>query len=209
MWHDEIEKIIYINLEEAVERRKHIENELADVPKEKVIRFNAIKDSWGAIGCTRSHIACLQLAIENGWKNVIIMEDDATFQNKEVGESILRSVIKNPYDVIVLGGSFIQYYPNTYRLITAQTTTAYLVADHYYSTLLANFEEGLSFLLSCGDYGEFAIDQFWKRLMLVDRWFIIYPCLIIQKPGYSYIENREVDYREYFIGVGKPTAYAR
>ena len=199
MWHDDIEKIIYINLEEAIERREHIENELADVPKEKILRFNAIKEDWGAIGCTKSHIACLKLAIKHGWENVLIMEDDATFQNRETGEKLLRSVIKNPYDVIVLGGSFIQYDPITYRLSTAQTTTAYLVASHYYSSLLANFEEGLSLLLSTGEYEQFTIDQYWKRLIPVDNWFIIYPCLIIQKPGYSYIENRVVDYREYFM----------
>jgi len=200
MWYDSIEKIIYINLDEATDRREHIENQLSNVPKEKVLRFNAIKEDWGAIGCTKSHIACLQLAIENGWKNVLIIEDDAIFHNKDIGEPLLKSVIKNSYDVILLGGSFVQYDPVTYRLSTAQTTTAYLVSSHYYSRLLANFEEGLSLLLSTGDYTQFTIDQFWKPLMLVDQWFVIYPCLIIQKPGYSYIEKRDVDYREYFIG---------
>ena len=200
MWYDDIEKIIYINLDEATERRTQIETELADIPKEKVLRFSAIKEDWGAIGCTKSHIACLKMAIENSWKNVLIMEDDSTFQNRETGEPLFKSVIKDSYDVILLGGSFVQYDPNTYRLTSAQTTTAYLVSEHYYSQLLANFEEGLSLFLTTGDYTQFTIDQFWKRLMIVDRWFIIYPCLIIQRPGYSYIENRDVDYREYFIG---------
>jgi glycosyl transferase, family 25 len=199
MWYDDIEKIIYINLDEATERREHIENQFLDIPKEKIIRFSAIKDSWGVIGCTKSHIECLKMAIENGWKNVLILEDDAMFHNKEIGEPLLKSVIKDSYDVILLGGSFVQYDPNTYRLTSAQTTTAYLVGSHYYSQLLANFEEGLSLLLITGDYTQFTIDQFWKRMMVVDRWFVIYPCFVIQKPGYSYIENRDVDYREYFI----------
>lgn len=199
MWHESIEKIIYINLDEAMDRRTHIERELADVPIEKVLRFSAIKEDWGAIGCTKSHIACIRLAIENGWKNICILEDDATFQNKETGEPLLGFVIQNPYDMIVLGGSFIQWDPATYRLSSIQTTTAYIVASHYYGTLLVNFEEGLSSLLISGDYGQYAIDQYWKRLILCDCWFVIYPCLVIQRPGYSYIERTHVDYRGYFM----------
>lgn len=200
MWHEPIEKIIYINLDEATERRSQIEAELADVPIEKVFRFSAIKEEWGAIGCTKSHIACLQLAIENKWENVLILEDDASFQNRETGEQLVGSVIKGLYDVIVLGGSFIQYDPATYRLSSIQTTTGYIVGSHYYAQLLANFEEGLVHLLETSEYEQFAIDQFWKRLMPVDRWFIIYPCLIVQRPGYSFIAKFDVDYREYFIG---------
>lgn len=200
MWYDSIDKIVYINLDEAIERRTHIETELAEIPKEKVHRFSAIKDDWGAIGCTRSHIACLKLAIENGWENIMILEDDATFQNKETGEPLLVSVIKGLYDVVVLGGSFIQYDPATFRVSSIQTTTGYIVSSKYYSTLLANFEEGLACLLETRDCRSYAIDQYWKRLMCIDRWFIIYPCLVVQRPGYSYIENRNVDYRAYFIG---------
>jgi len=200
MWHDPIDKIIYINLDEATERRTQIETELADIPKEKILRFPAIKEDWGAIGCTKSHIACLQLAIDNGWKNVLIMEDDAAFQNKETGEPLFRSVIQNPYDVIVLGGSFIQWDHTTNRVSSIHTTTAYLVASHYYRTLLDNFQEGLYYLLATGEYGQFAIDQYWKRLIQRDCWFVIYPCLVIQRPGYSFIEKRDVDYREYFMG---------
>lgn len=199
MWYNSIDKIVYINLDEATERRTYIETELAEIPKEKVLRFSAIKDDWGAIGCTRSHIECLKLAIENGWANIMILEDDAAFQNKETGEPLLVSVIQNPYDVVVLGGSFIQYDPMSYRLSSIQTTTAYIVASHYYTRLLANFEEGLSLLLANRDYGSYAIDQYWKRLMSIDRWFIIYPCLVIQRPGYSYIEKCDVDYRQYFV----------
>jgi len=64
-------------LEERKDRRKSCEDLLNKIfEKDKIIRFNAIKDNNGAIGCTKSHIECLKLAIENEWDNVLIVEDD-------------------------------------------------------------------------------------------------------------------------------------
>ncbi len=68
-----VDKIIYINLEE---RKEQIEEELNFLPKDKIIRFDGIKDKYGYKGCCESHIACLNLAINNNWKNVLILEDD-------------------------------------------------------------------------------------------------------------------------------------
>ena len=51
----------YINLESRKDRRKHIENFKKQYPFFKNIqRFNAIKHSNGAIGCTQSHLECLK-----------------------------------------------------------------------------------------------------------------------------------------------------
>ena len=59
-----ISKVIYINLEDDTTRKNQIENELKKHFKnEKISRFNAIRESNGAVGCTKSHIKILETAI--------------------------------------------------------------------------------------------------------------------------------------------------
>lgn len=187
-----VDKIIYINLAAATERNENMKKTLSHFPAEKVMRFEAITNDKGYIGCSQSHIECLKLAIENNWKNVLILEDDAEFTRK--GEH-LQELLTNPYDVILLGGTFHKVDSN-HRVTSACTTTAYIVNNHYYSTLLNNFTEGLQKLIETDIYETFAIDQFWKQLQQKDRWFLVH--MIIQTPGYSYIQKTYVDYTPYF-----------
>jgi hypothetical protein len=42
----------------------------------------------------------------------------------------------------------------------------------------------------------FAIDQAWKNLQRVDRWFMVAPSMGHQRPSYSDIENKVVDYSD-------------
>ena len=50
---EQITKVIYINLEDRLDRKTQIENELSVIPENKIMRFNAIKDEKGYIGCTK------------------------------------------------------------------------------------------------------------------------------------------------------------
>lgn len=59
--------MVYINLAHRTDRKAELEKEIEIIPTEKVLRFNAIADSNGAFGCTKSHNALLDLAIEHGW----------------------------------------------------------------------------------------------------------------------------------------------
>ena len=191
---DYIEKVIYINLEHRIDRKELIEKELSIFPSEKVIRFNAIKDDFGHIGCAKSHIEVLKLVIKNNWKNVLIVEDDAIWNNIEDGFSILEKLINENYDVILLGGT--KYiFNNNYKLSKAQTTTGYLIKNHYYNTLLLNFEESLQKLTVDKKWYN-CIDQIWNKLIQKDNWYGIEPVLLYQRDGYSDIEkdNRKLKY---------------
>ena len=193
-----INKVIYINLDERNERRESIEvllNKIFD--KDKIIRCNAIKDNNGAIGCTKSHIKCLKLAIENEWDNVLIMEDDIML-TKNISEYIFENLVKNNFDVIVLGGTEVSYNPFNYKLLECQTTGSYLVKKLYFKKLKDNFEEGLEKLLNTNIKREFAIDQYWTKLQRVDNWKIIYQPLFMQKERYSNIENKIVNYHKFY-----------
>ena len=75
---DHIDKVVYINLQKRQDRRQHIEDLLSKYNIEAT-RFEAIEHSHGLYGCGQSHLAVLKLARDNGWKNVLILEDDILF----------------------------------------------------------------------------------------------------------------------------------
>ena len=195
-----VEKVIYINLDHRVDRRKQIESELAKFfTPDKIVRFDAILDTThGGIGCTKSHIGVINMAITNGWKNCLVVEDDAIWNRIESGYPILESLIKNPFDVILLGTVFANYDKNTFKLFSGQTTTAYIVSQHYYQTLLQNFTESLNGFMQTGQYATFSIDQYWKRIQPIHNWYCVIPSLIIQREGYSDIEKQYLNNGIYF-----------
>jgi glycosyl transferase family 25 len=191
-----VDKVVYINLDKRIDRRVHMES-ITSIFGDKVIRFEAIEDRVGIVGCVKSHIAVLNMALDNKWKNVLILEDDIAWNNFQKGHSIFTQLVKNPYDVILLGGSKVQYDTSTLKLFNARTTSAYLVSREYIPTLLDNFETGLKGLLNnTYDRETYSLDTYWNRLQNVDNWYIVVPHLVYQLPGYSDIEGRYMDYRE-------------
>jgi glycosyl transferase family 25 len=202
MW-EFIEKIVYINLDERPDRRKNMEK-MTKPFGDKAIRFSAIKDKQGIVGCVKSHIAVLKMALDKGWKNLLVLEDDAEWNEYYTGYNKLKHLAELQFDAIMLGGTAVVYYPDTLRLVNAQTTTAYLINAHYIPTLLANFEEGLVGLLNTNHRDSYSLDMYWKSIQARDTWFVIMPPLVYQTPGYSDIEKKEVDYVDFFGVERKP-----
>jgi GR25 family glycosyltransferase involved in LPS biosynthesis len=188
---DHIEHVVYINLEHRKDRKEQIEKELS-VFGEKVQRFDAIHEPGrGHLGCSKSHIEVLKLAIQSGWKNYLVVEDDVVLDL--TGYPILEDLITRPYDVILLGGTALSF-DKTYRCYNSCCTTAYLVHQSYYQTLLTNFEEGVQKLEKNYSKSDFyAIDQYWNPLQRSDNWYIVYPTLASQRSDYSDITGQLID----------------
>jgi glycosyl transferase family 25 len=193
-----VEHVVYINLDHRTDRRIQIESELTQkFPVEKIQRFSAIRHDHGGIGCTRSHIAVLEMAIEKGWKNYLVVEDDAIFSNFAKSYPLLEKLVEKQFDVITLGTSHAKYTPE-FKLISGQSGTAYIVQNHYYQTLLDNFRDSLNGFLLTGNYPMYALDQYWKRIQPRDNWYCVIPSLMIQRPSFSDIERRNTDYTKEF-----------
>ena len=199
-FHD-ITNVLFINLDSRTDRRTHFELQFSEIGLHPQ-RFAAIQNADGAIGCTMSHIACMEMASQNKWDHVLVCEDDATIINPaqlvdQVNHFFHR--FNDSWDVLLLAGNnyqpFRQESPEAVRVANCQTTTAYLVRRSYFETLLANFKEGLSKLK--------AIDQYWKLLQRTDRWYLIVPISVIQRPDYSDISNRRVDYSDVMTQINK------
>ena len=68
----------FINLEHRIDRLYHVKNELLKI-NITGSRFNAIKTTDGAIGCSMSHLKCIEMAKQNESPFVFICEDDIQF----------------------------------------------------------------------------------------------------------------------------------
>jgi GR25 family glycosyltransferase involved in LPS biosynthesis len=195
-----IDKVVYINLEYRTDRRKRMEH-LTRTFGDKVIRFSAIKDDRdGAVGCLKSHLAVLNLAVEKQWKNVLVLEDDVEFYDFDNGIKHLECLVKSPYDVIMLGGTTTEFDTKTFKVSNSQSAASYLVNNHYFEILRNTFNEGLKNLLLHpeGHQHLYSTDRCWCELQRRDNWYIVFPSLMYQAPDYSDIVKGNVDYRPYF-----------
>lgn len=201
---------LYINLETRPDRKEHVEQQLASIGIQGQ-RFNAIRLQNGAAGCTMSHIKCLEIAREYKWPQVLIVEDDITFLNPSLFTNNLNCFLQKhkKWDVLLIGGNLIPPYTKVdnccVKVINCQTTTGYLVKQHYYDTLIRNFKEGLGLLLKEPEkHYMYAIDKYWFRLQERDNWFLIVPLTVTQKENdFSDIEGKPVKYSRVMLDLEK------
>ena len=186
MW-EFIDKIVYINLDKRPEKNEHMKKITSIFPSEKIIRFAAIEWNPGSVGCTKSHIEVMKLAIDKKWKNVLILEDDVVWNRFESGYKLLEKLAGHEYDVIHLGPSDALYDVNTLRLFRGSCTSSYLINGHYIPKLLLNFQEGLDLLIKTKGE-DYPCDVYWTSLMKTDKWYLCNPCLMYQQESYSDID---------------------
>jgi hypothetical protein len=200
----------YINLEHRIDRLVHVKQELAKI---NVVgsRFNAIKLANGAVGCSMSHLKCLEQAKQNGSPYVFVCEDDIQFLDPKLflkNLGLFCELIKSDWDVLIISGNICPPFQPIgdfcVRLVNCQTTTGYIVQQHYYDTLIANYREGITKLLSDPtNKREYAIDMYWKRLQAKDRWYMIVPPTVVQMEGFSDVEGRETNYKHLMTDMNK------
>lgn len=200
-----VENCIYINLDSRTDRRNQTEEELRRIGINPM-RFSAIKNKKGAIGCTMSHIKCLEIAIAYNWDYVFICEDDIHFLDPNLFYKQLSKLVEDIYDwdvILVAGnnkGSYEKVNDYCIKVSNCLTTTGYIVCKKYYNILLNNFRDGLNyFQQNPSQKDDFAIDTYWKNLQIMDNWFLITPLSVIQREGYSDIEKKDVNYKKDMI----------
>jgi len=205
-----LEHVLYINLNHRFDRLEHVLKELNKIGIINGERFPAVQMSAGNVGCSISHIKCLEIAKKNEWDSVFICEDDITFTDPDVfNESLKKFAESNiQWDVLVIGGNNCPPFQviNDYcvRVQNIQTTTGYIVKKEYYDIILENFKEGLKCLLrEPNKKKEFSIDIFWKRLQQRDRWYLLTPLTVVQYYDYSDIEQKVIDYGKMMLDLDK------
>ena len=188
-----------INLRQRGDRLSHAQEEFKKLGL-PCTRFEAIWMQNGAVGCTMSHIKCLEKAIERDYEQCFICEDDITFTDvSQMKESLIQfHNSTEPWDVLMIGGNLREKGTpaRSYcaRVNRALTTTGYVVKRHYYGTLLNNFKTSLGLLIKHNSPNVYALDRYWESLQHKDRWYILMPLTVTQYANYSDIENKSVDY---------------
>lgn len=191
---------LYINLEHRKDRKEQVEKELKNFGIKSPKRLNAIKNKKGALGCCRSHIKALNTAIEKDYPHILIFEDDVMFLTPKDTYDKLDRVLKSNlnWDVIILGGYNKRPHKNinedVVRVNNCQCANAYLLKKEYYKTLLENFKESEENLNKNKKENIYAIDQNWKKLQKKDNWYLLKNSKVVQRPSFSDIENKNVNY---------------
>lgn len=231
--HPLLDNILYINMEKRTDRNEHVQKELDKLNTPNGYeRFNAVcpKNGNGEIGCSLSHLRCIEIAKERNYPFVFICEDDITFTNPKLfqtnlqrfwdffGQPLTKIEEENfsndppriKWDVIIVGGNnghpFEPIYDFAIRVYNCQTTAGYIVANHYYDTLLKNFREGVENLMRHPTQGPlYAVDIYWKKMQrdALSRWFMIVPATVTQYTNYSDLTKREVNYDYFMLTINK------
>jgi glycosyl transferase, family 25 len=208
----DIEKVFYINLDERSDRKLMVQRELLKIFEYDVLeRFPAIKEKNGALGCSKSHLEVLKLAISRGYKNYIVVEDDfqiidlPNLQKSMEQYNTVKNKIK--CDILLLTANTYQFaqtnLKHLIRSLFSYSTMGYLVQESYYDKLKENFEEGISLLTKTAQNKKYAIDVFWHKLQKEDMWLQLFPVCIIQRPDFSNITGKIEDYTESILQINK------
>jgi glycosyl transferase family 25 len=207
---NDIKHAVYINLLSRPDRKQHVENQLQNIGI-KATRFNAVQLNNGAIGCSMSHLKIMEMAKQNNWPHVLIVEDDILFTNPTLFMTQFNKFLSTnkSFDVVLIAGNNAAPYKiidNTCVKITGcQTTTGYLVQSHYYDTLIQNYKDGiLNLIKNPANHSSFAIDKYWFQLQSSHNWFLITPLTVTQREDYSNIEHKRTNYTWLMTDLEKP-----
>jgi len=211
---------VYINLDDRTDRRDHFIKEWAKMgtPQDwQPLRQPAVKMKQGALGCSLSHIKAIEKAKAEGWPHVLVCEDDVTFVD---APALLRSLTLSQldpatqqWDVLLLGGNnwppLDKVSEHCLHVHNCLSTMAYIVRQHYYDRLLANFREGAAQFVRHPEKGFlYSLDVYWRRLQIRDRWLFLLPPTVEQwRDNFSDIEGKSVTYSSLLLDPYKERAW--
>ena len=211
---DKIKHTMFINLDNRKDRLTHVTKQLKSIGlnDDKFSRFPAVNLPNGRLGCSMSHLKCIQTAKQRRWENVFICEDDITFTKPELFtqqvEKFFNSDKVKNWDVCIVAGNNVPPYEKVddfcIKVSHCQTTTGYIVNENYYDTLIQNYREGIKRLIENPErHVHYAIDKHWITLQRKDKWFLIVPASVIQMEDFSDIEQKVVNYNWHMLDIDK------
>ena len=197
------DKFLIINLKKDEKRLQDTIKTLikAGVDSNKIVRIDAVYDRWnGHLGCGKSHILALEYAIKHNLNNVVILEDDFEFIEKENVNNLINLFIQNfnNWDVLDFYFSYSGILQNTHipGIVRNKGPTTgavcYAVNQKFYTTFLNNRKEAVkkmqeytdNYLSNCKEncskiiyQSDIAIDQYQKSLQSKYNWYAFLPKL--------------------------------
>lgn len=203
-----MDKIFIINLKERVDRKKSILTEINNNNITNYEFFDAIRptieevNNWnnnflknfkekyriGCLGCLLSHYNIIKLAIERGYNQILILEDDSKFKKPITDLYEITNNFKD-YHMLYLSGSHLgkktKISNSIMKVEGTHTTAGYIIKKNVMEYLLKNIE----------GY-EKEIDVFYaEEVQTRFNCYCTLPHIIYQEAGYSDIQGKNVKYK--------------
>lgn len=183
----------YINLVHRQDRAIEFQNEMHVLAIEPHQVLASVDPRGGFMGCTTSHLRALQMGLASGHRYVGVFEDDFMLvTKKDVKQLINQFWHKFPKANVLM----LQLNPistsrapgmiGVQRVNQALSTAGYIVARDYIATMIASLKLSLFHQRPCG-VGFCALQ---KR----HNWYTFHPPVGKQRPSFSDIEQRHVNY---------------
>ena len=184
-----VDIIYYINLDHREDRKTEFMNWILDSKFNGVVeRIPAIYNKTkGYIGCTMSHIKALEMAEGN----TLILEDDAVFMPNFLDNfnNFVDNLPSN-WDIIYLGAHIGTSEPvNSYMARGLITSSA-----HAYCINPKRITEMLDVARNTTDHIDVAYAKEHPRM----KAYVAQPTLVKQRPGFSDISLKDVDYLSWY-----------
>ncbi len=201
---DDIDAVIYINLEDREDRKKLLlaEFDKLGIPNNKIRKISGVRIAKnGHKGCIQSHILALQMAKLNKWDRVAIFEDDARL-NVEPAifiNMVNKAIVNKKWDMIILHGANQQEKESIdkdiYYLKHSTQSTGYIIKSSYYDKLLNLFIHCNDMMSKDsweipGSWEGHALDQMWNKLIEKDNW-IGFKTNLLKQEGESSINGEQ------------------
>lgn len=167
-----IDGCLCINLEQRTDRKELLEKEFSQSGI-KIEFIKAVAHSNPEQGCYESHRRCAQIALERNYKNVLILEDDATLkqfnthQIKAINKTLKEKQPQIFYLGIILGKLWLTWTLNIARC-RGQGAHAYILSREACRIVADKPFEGK------------AIDNFYSKNL---RAYCVFPMLCEQQGG--------------------------
>lgn len=151
---------------------------------------NSFRLNKGEQGCILSHINILKSMVEQGLEKILILEDDVSFVDNlnNLLDCYIKQVPPN-WDMLYLGGNHIKQpikiSENIGKLIKTYTTSYYAITNSMARFLISQIKH------------DSAIDVFYSSFHPDFNCYVLMPHLAWQRPNYSDIHNKHVDYKKY------------
>lgn len=139
------------------------------------------------VGCTLSHLKCIEYAKQNDWEYVLILEDDTVFTDNvnEVFKKTFQEVCEYEWNLLYLGGLIRskskKISDSLVHVIKTNTTHAYVIHKRFYDIALSIDVNNV-------------IDKSYRALSFKHKMYMCNPMIAFQKPGWSSIQQAHVDY---------------
>lgn len=229
---DAIDAVIVINMDSRPDRlRSFMLHTGKYIPEGKLHRVSAVvgtfikgygeapwfsentgkrSSAWaGTAGCALSHRRALEMAQQHGWRNVLILEDDATYLPSEAAEKLLPKAMEMLSGPCMLYLGFNRPVPyghkvagcigaGLWKVEGAMATHAYLVTQEIYPILLTELPTEETVWEWISVYR--AVDMFYRNIVARTakcRVYALFPVMFRQGVSRSDIAGRVVDGSSY------------